>query len=239
MNTRVFIVEDELIHAGALKIALEEAGLELAGECGDADAAFDLIAQAHPGVILVDIALPGVNNGITLAARIHEELKIPHIFTTSFSQDDIIKQAVATHPSGYLRKPVDAVNLKAAVEIALQGNGTPPFPKQGPMKNAPVFTHVGDRLVRIHTGDLLMVRADGENYISLIFEKKELSCRTTLKEFCSQLPSSFLQVHRGYVINLEHLDSFNEREQTLSLKGHMAPLGRTYRKLFMEAIRRF
>jgi len=238
MSTRVFIVEDELIHAEALKIALEEAGLELAGECGDADAAFDLIARARPDVLLVDIALPGVNNGITLAARVHEELKIPHIFTTSFSQDDIIKQAVATHPSGYLRKPVDAVNLKATLEIALQGNDNPPFPKQAPLENPPVFTRVGDKLVRIPTCDLLMVRADGENCISLVFEKKELSCRTTLKEFCHQLPPSFVQVHRGFVINLDHLDAFNEREQMLSLKGRNAPVGRNYRKTFMDAIRR-
>ena len=239
MSTRVFIVEDELIHVEALKIAMEEAGLELAGECGNADAAFDLIARARPDVLLVDIALPGIHNGITLAARVREELKIPHIFTTSFSQDDIIKQAVATHPSGYLRKPVDAVNLKAAVEIALHGDGNSPFPKQAPLENALVFTRVGDKLVRIHTRDLLMVRADGENYISLVFEKKELSCRTTLKEFCSQLPPSFVQVHRGYVINLDHLDAFNEREQTLSLKGRTAPVGRNYRKLLMETIRRF
>ncbi len=238
MSTRVFIVEDELIHAEALKIAMEEAGLELAGECGDADAAFELIARAHPDVLLVDIALPGINNGITLAARVHDELNIPHIFTTSFSKDDIIKQAVATHPSGYLRKPVDAVNLKAAVEIALRGDGPPSLQKPDPVEDAPVFTKVGDRLIRINTNDLLIVRADGENYISLVFEKKELSCRTTLKEFCCQLPPSFIQVHRGYFINLSHLDSFNEREQTLSMKGHTAPLGRNYRKLFLEKIRR-
>ena len=239
MSTRVFIVEDELIHAEALKITLDEAGLVMAGECRDADAAFDEIARVRPDVLLVDIALPGINNGITLAARVHEALKIPHIFITSFSQDDIIKEAVSTHPAGYLRKPVDAVNLKAAVEIALHGDGNPPFPKPAPLENALVFTRVGDKLVRIPTGDLLMVRADGENYISLIFEKKELSCRTTLKEFCGQLPFCFVQVHRGYVINLDHLDAFNEREQTLSLKGHTAPVGRKYRKLLMEAIRRF
>lgn len=238
MSTRVFIVEDELIHAEALKIAVEEAGLALAGECTDADAAFDLIARARPDVLLVDIALPGIHNGITLAARVREELKIPHIFTTSFSQDDIIKQAVATHPAGYLRKPVDAVNLKAAVEIALQGNDHSPSLKQRPLENAPVFTRVGDKLVRIATGDLLIIRADGENCISLIFEKKEISCRTTLKEFCSQLPPSFVQVHRGYVINLDHIDALNEREQTLSLKGHTAPVGRSFRKEILDVIRR-
>lgn len=119
MNTRVFILEDEMIHAEALKIALEEAGLDLAGECGDADQAFELIEASHPDVLLADIALPGFNNGITVAGRVRRELGIPHIFITSFTREEVIRQAVETQPAGYLRKPVDPVNLRAAVEIAL------------------------------------------------------------------------------------------------------------------------
>jgi len=245
-------VEDELIHAEALKMAIEEAGLELAGECGDADRAFDLVAAARPDLLLVDIALPGINNGITLAERIRRELQIPHIFTTSFSQEEVIRQAVKTNPAAYLRKPVDPANLRAAAEIALKSREnsrtsgetastvtpgpTPAAPPELPLP--PVFTRIGDKLVRIHPEELLMVRADGENYISLVFEKKEISCRTTLKEFCSQLPPSFVQVHRSYVINLNHLDAFNEQEQTTTLKGRHAPVGRTFRKAFLDSIRK-
>ena len=65
------------------------------------------------GMLLVDIALPGINNGITLAERIRRELQIPHIFTTSFSQEEVIRQAVKTNPAAYLRKPVDPANLRA------------------------------------------------------------------------------------------------------------------------------
>ncbi len=235
MTTRVFIVEDELIHAEALKIAIEEAGLSLAGECGDADSAFDLIAREKPDVLLVDIALPGLNNGITLADRVHKELNIPHIFTTSFTDDAVIQQAVRTNPSGYLRKPVDAVNLKAAVQIALSGNKT-----ETPeiLCDNHLFTRIGDKLVRVSTSELLMVRADGDNYVSLIYEKKEISCRLTLREISRQLPASFIQVHRGFIINLDHLDSFNEREQTAHLKGHTAPVGRNFRKHFLNSIQK-
>jgi two-component system, LytTR family, response regulator LytT len=238
MKTRVFIVEDELIHAEALKIAIEEAGLELAGESNHADLAFDLIAMNKPDVLLVDIALPGLNNGITLAARVREELKIPHIFTTSFTRDEVIQQAVTTHPSGYLRKPVDAVNLKAAVQIALDPGNPGKKEHSGIHGDDHFFTRIGDKLVRISIADLLIVRADGENYISLVYEKKEISCRITLKEFCRQLPSSFIQVHRGFYINLDHLESFNEREQTAHLKGHFAPVARNFRKQFLNSIRK-
>lgn len=235
MTIRVFIVEDELIHAEALKIAIEEAGLELSGECRDADSAFGKIASEKPDVLLVDIALPGLNNGITLAARVHDELNIPHIFTTSFADDAVIQQAVSTHPAGYLCKPVDAVSLKAAVQIALDGRKTENSEIQ---RENYLFTRIGDKLVKVSTVELLMVRADGDNYLSLVYEKKEISCRLTLREISRRLPSSFIQVHRGYIINLDHLESFNEREQTAHLKGHTAPVARNFRKDFFNAIRK-
>lgn len=304
MTTKVFILEDEMIHAEALKITLEEAGLDLAGECGDADLAFELIEASHPDVLLADIALPGYHNGITVAGRVRRELGIPHIFITSFTREEMIRQAVETQPAGYLRKPVDPVNLRAAVEIALHSvsssippscdepdgirssglpssplsssgispsGGKAPLPAAAGVASsapellprnpeklrtahtggwsspeqwtttpspAPIFTRVGDKLVRIHPEDLLMVRADGENYIALVFEKKEISCRTTLKEFCSQLPPCFIQVHRGFYINLRHLDAFHEGEQTVSLKGRQAPVGRSFRKAFLDSVKR-
>ena len=239
MSASVFIVEDELIHLEAIKIAIEEAGLTLVGECSDADQAFDLVKQAKPNVVLVDIALPGFLNGISLSAKIREELGIPHIFTTSFTQDDIIAQAVTTHPAGYLRKPVDAVNLKATVQIACvpeQNAGTEP--ETTPFSSKAIFTKIGDKLIRINIDDILMVKADGENCIAIILEKRKIACRTTLKEFCRQLNDHFIQVHRSYWINIDHLDSFNELEQTAILKGHTAPVARNYKKEFLNSIRK-
>jgi DNA-binding LytR/AlgR family response regulator len=235
MNAKVFIVEDELIHSEALKIVLEEIGLELAGECSNADQAFEMIKRSKPDVLLVDISLPGIMNGMTLAAKVHQELGIPHIFTTSFSQEEIIDQAVATNPAGYIQKPVESANLRAAIKIALQNSSKTQYPDK---KTDFVFTKIGNKLVRINFKDILLIKADGENFISLITEKKEYPCRITLKEFLTQLPQNFIQTHRAYIINLDNLDYFNEPDQTAMLKGHDAPLSRGYKKDFLDSIKR-
>jgi DNA-binding LytR/AlgR family response regulator len=237
MSARIFIVEDELIHAESLKIAIEEAGFELAGECNNADQAFDLISKAKPDIALVDIALPGINNGITLAARIYKELGLPLIFVTSFRDDDVVNQAIATHPAGYLHKPVDPVNLAAAIKIALNA-GPKNYPQQAKQQQDSVFAKIGNKLVRVNLDEILVIKADGENCISLVTEKSEISCRTTMKEFCSQLTPDFVQVHRSYYINLKHLDSFNEREQTAFIKGRTAPVARGFRKEFLNLLRK-
>jgi DNA-binding LytR/AlgR family response regulator len=237
MSTRIFIVEDELIHAEALKIAIEEAGFSLAGECNNADEAFELISKEKPDVVLVDISLPGLNNGITLAARINRELHFPHIFVTSFTDEAVINLAVATHPRGYLHKPVDRVSLEAMVKIATEAESLPDSSSAGNQQDS-VFARIGNKLVRVNLDDILVIKADGENCISLVTEKSEISCRTTMKEFCSQLNKNFVQVHRSYYINMKHLDSFNERDQTAYIKGRSAPVARGFRKDFLNLLRR-
>lgn len=236
---KVFFVEDELIHAEAIKIAIDEAGLNCIGECNNADEAFALVKKVKPDVVLIDIALPGLNNGITLAQQISNELKIPHIYTTSFTQEQVIEQAVSTNPAGYLRKPVDPVNLKAVVKIAMSTNVSEQNGNETITQNEEaLYTRVGDKLVRVNINEILVIKADGDNCISIVLENRELSCRTTLKEICSKLPNTFIQVHRSYFINLNHLDSYNERQQTAFLKGKNAPVARSFRKAFLDAIRK-
>ena len=236
MSVKVFVVEDELVHLEALKITIEELGLQLVGECGDADTAFAAIRDARPDVLLVDIALPGLLNGIMLAEKVNRELKIPHIFTTSFDSDEVISQAVKTNPVGYLRKPVDAVNLKAAVQIAVNSTGSNNILANDKQDLQTVFVKAGDKLIRVNVDEIVMIKADGENYISLVTERKEILSRTTLKEFCKRLPHNFIQIHRSYYINIKHLDSFNERDQTAYLKGKAAPVARNFRKTFLNSI---
>lgn len=49
----------------------------------DADEAFELIAAMKADLLLVDIALPGKNNGLSIGKWLPAEMHIPHIFTTA------------------------------------------------------------------------------------------------------------------------------------------------------------
>lgn len=236
MTIRIFIVEDELIHLTDLSILLEEAGYELAGSTDNADDAYDKIKDAKPDIILMDISLPGLNNGITLAERINHELAIPHIFTTSLTQDEVIEQAVNTNPAGYLKKPVELSNLKAAVKIALSKKTE----QKKEHENSPemLFTKIGDRLVKIPINEIRFAQANTDKYISIFIEKKELAARITLKELLLQLPDNFIQIHRSVVINLDYLCEINERNQTVNMLDHELPIGRKYRKELNNHFRR-
>ena len=117
-EVRVFVVEDEFLHAEHTKMSVEEAGFEVAGECANADEALVEIIKAKPDVVLMDISLPGKQNGITVAQALNEKTNIPVIFTSSLSDEDTLKEAAETAPVSYLVKPVQAANLKAAITLA-------------------------------------------------------------------------------------------------------------------------
>lgn len=58
------------------------------------------------------------------------------------------------------------------------------------------------RLISI--AHIIAAKAAG-NYVEVVLKKEVLLHRSTLKALADKLPSTFVQVHRSYVINLHHL----------------------------------
>ena len=240
---RIFVVEDEPMHLENAKMNIDKAGYELVGEAMDADSSFDKIRQSQPDVVLIDIALPGLLNGISLGEKINKELSIPHIFITSFTEDEVIKQAIATNPKRYLKKPIDITNLKAAIELAVAKRGQSPttsfdLNEEGLAKPGMILTKVGDRLIKIPVDKIKYIKADGENYTSIFSENREYSCRTTIKKILQELPANFIQIHRSVVVNIHFLDEINERTQVCIVEGKELAIGRKYRKNLLAAFSR-
>ncbi len=57
--------------------------------------------------------------GIEAAKEINEQYKIPVIFMTGMSGDEILRDAKLSNPYAYLVKPVDEKELRAAIELTL------------------------------------------------------------------------------------------------------------------------
>jgi PAS domain S-box-containing protein len=75
--------------------------------------------QLRPDAILMDIVMPGTTDGISAAEIIKTELDIPIIFLTAYADDQYIERAKAVEPFGYIVKPFQEKEVKAAIEIAL------------------------------------------------------------------------------------------------------------------------
>lgn len=118
-ETSVWIVEDESIVALDLKARLLRMGYRVGGISGYAEEAIEAIRASRPDIVLMDIVLKGTMDGISAAAVIREELEIPVVYLTAYSEDATIKRAKETEPYGYILKPFMERDLRIAIEIAL------------------------------------------------------------------------------------------------------------------------
>lgn len=132
---RILIVDDEAIITMQLEERLTAMGYTVAGMAATGEAAVQKARETRPDLVLMDIVMPGTMNGIDAAKIITEELGIPVVFVTSYADDTIIGKAKAVRPSGYIVKPFNEREIKAAIEVALfrkaagtaaAGSGRPP-----------------------------------------------------------------------------------------------------------------
>lgn len=118
-ETSVWIVEDESIVAMDLKARLLKMGYSVAGISGYAEEAIEEIRLHPPDIVLMDIVLKGTMDGIEAAAIIREELEIPVVYLTAYSEEGTISRAKVTEPYGYILKPFMERDLQIAIEIAV------------------------------------------------------------------------------------------------------------------------
>jgi DNA-binding NarL/FixJ family response regulator len=116
---KIMIVEDEAVIALRLEQQLIEMGYDVIGISHTGEAAVENARSLPPDLILMDIMIPGDLDGIDVAKIVREELDIPVIFMTAFSEDEFIERAKEAEPYGYLVKPIRDRELRATVKIAL------------------------------------------------------------------------------------------------------------------------
>lgn len=117
--SRILVVDDEAIITMQLEERLTAMGYTVAGMAASGEGAIDKARRLKPDLLLMDIVMPGKLNGIEAARVIMEELDIPVVFVTSYADDAIIEQAKQVRPYGYIVKPFNELEIKAAIEVAL------------------------------------------------------------------------------------------------------------------------
>ncbi|MDV6379365.1 response regulator [Sporosarcina sp. GW1-11] len=118
MRKRIVIAEDESIIRMDLKMTLRDHGYEVVGEAGDGDRAIELAFLHKPDLILMDIKMPKMN-GLNASRIIGEQLDIPILIITAYSQKEFVEKAQQDNVVGYLVKPISESNLIPAIEVAL------------------------------------------------------------------------------------------------------------------------
>lgn len=115
---RILIVEDEALIAREIQHKLTNMGWDVVGHAFGEEAV-ELAIQTQPDLLLSDINLRHGLSGIDLAERIQEEVDLPVVFLTAYSDEDTVARAKKVTPFGYIIKPVENRDLQITIEMAL------------------------------------------------------------------------------------------------------------------------
>ena len=88
-----------------------------------ADEVTERVDELRPDIILMDVRLEGETDGIEVAQQIKSRHDIPIIFITSNADEATVQRAITAEPDGFLIKPLDALELRAAIEMAMRRHG--------------------------------------------------------------------------------------------------------------------
>jgi len=117
----VLVVEDNPDNQQIISYALQRAGYKvIAAETGEKGV--ELAIANHPGLILMDINLPGID-GIEATRRIRAsdaDGSVPIVAITSYAMRGDREKIMAAGCNGYFEKPFDPVTIVAQIHQLLK-----------------------------------------------------------------------------------------------------------------------
>ncbi len=246
MKLRAFVVDDEPPARRKIRQLLKnESRIEIAGEAGSGETAVREIASVKPDLVFLDIQMPGMNGFEVLEALGPDRPQV--IFTTAYDQFAI--QAFEVRALDYLLKPFDQRRFQEAVERAFESvrKAGPADPRIDELlaeirRKQPflrrILLRARERILFVDTHRIQWIESE-EKYVRIHVEGKAWLHRETMNHLERRLdPALFIRVHRGYLVNMEHireLQAHSHGNYLIALSdGSLVPLGRSYRERFLE-----
>jgi CheY-like chemotaxis protein len=115
---RVLIVEDEGLVAADLSRVLRNGGCDtFLADSGEA--AFASLRLDHPDVVLMDIRLKGLIDGIDIALEILRTSRLPVVFLSAHTDPETMARVETAGAWGFIPKPYNPAHVAKGVRDAL------------------------------------------------------------------------------------------------------------------------
>ncbi len=121
-TVRVLLADDHtLIRAGIRALLERLRNVAVVGEAGDGKEAVELVRNTKPDVVLMDIAMPGLN-GLEAVEKIRREFPDTNVLMLSvFTDEEFVARALHVGASGYLVKGSIPSELEVALRAVARG----------------------------------------------------------------------------------------------------------------------
>ncbi|MCY7340206.1 MAG: LytTR family DNA-binding domain-containing protein [Sphingomonas bacterium] len=234
---RILVADDEPLATERLSLLLARIdGVDLVGIANDGEEAVRQATALLPDVVLLDIAMPGLD-GIEVARALSRLERSPAIvFVTAFDQFAVAAFEVAA--VDYLMKPADAARLVRAIDRARaflaqrDTSGAPRTLGDEPRFLDEFWASDLSGLVRIAVRDIDRVSAE-RDYMRLHVAKRSWLIHHSMSALEDGLdPALFVRLHRSAIVRRDYITGFarnpSGRWIARLADGSEQPVGRLY-----------
>ena len=217
------IIDDEEPARDLLLMYCEKAGnLEVLGAFENPLHAIGLIESKMVDVVFLDIQMNEMS-GLELMQTLKYKPSI--ILTTAFRE--FAFDGFQLDAKDYLLKPINYERFSHALSKVspTQETETP--------DDSPDFTILksGREQHKVYFRDITHIESLSE-YVTYYTPLRKLIVFASLKSLIDELPSSFMRVHRSYIINMDCIEAISNNKIIIGDK--QIPISNTYRKEVLE-----
>ena len=243
-NVNVFIIEDTPAESDRLIKVLEANNYNVTGVARNFKEALTKFYQVKVDVVIIDIFLNGVADGISFAEAISivPEASKPFVFLTSSTDRQIFQRAKLTQPFSYLMKPFNELEVLYAIEMAVERfyDQTDVFlddEEDTIISDEHLFIKKGKSLKKVRISDIIYIEVE-EKYCNIITEKEKFVILISLTKILTLLNNViFYRTHRNFIVNIEKIIEIIPTDNLILLQGnHKATLSEKY-KGFIKKVR--
>jgi two-component system response regulator AlgR len=234
---KILIADDEPLAAERLQMLLARLeGVKLVGTAHDGESAVRMAEGMAPDMILLDIAMPGLD-GIAVARALSGRQPSPAVvFVTAFDQFAVA--AFEVEAVDYLMKPVEAVRLERAIERTRQYLSHRAASAELPSTAAAspwleeFWASDLTGLVRIASRDIDRVTAE-RDYMRLHVSHRSWLIHHSMTALEEGLdPELFVRLHRSAIVRRDFIAGFSRNPSGRWIArladGSEQPVGRLY-----------
>ena len=234
-SLKVLIADDEPLAAERLQLLLARCdGIDLVGTASDGDSAVRMAEALTPDLMLLDIAMPGLD-GIEVARALAQPDSPAVVFVTAFDQFAVAAFEVAA--VDYLMKPVEPKRLQRALDRARAFlRMRRQAPEKAPAKASKWIDEFWasdlSGLVRIASRDIDRVSAE-RDYMRLHVGRRSWLIHHSMAALEEGLdPDLFVRLHRSAIVRKDFITGFTRNPSGRWLArladGGEQPVGRLY-----------